>query len=564
MNVLRFQSCLLVSHKEKRARKIPFHPRATVLRGPNDTGKSSIVKSLYQALGADPAEEHKRWKKADVCSLLTFTLNGSIYHAYRRGKMYGLFHGNELIGRYTSVTEGLGPALANLLNFQLRLPDREGLMVTPPPAYMFLPFYCDQDKGWTDTWASFARLGQFRDWRKEVVSYHTGIRSSRYYEAMEVRARAQNDAVNPTAERTALMQMLAKQPSAPDIDSEIDPSVFKREIEELLAKHNSLSQQREAYKRKISELNARRIQLQAQKEILEKVRAELDADYNYSVAALPEETVECPTCGQVHENTFVERFSIAQDEAKTTDFIGEVSIELSQVLQLIENERAAFGQLTSETLKLQELLSKRHQDVTFHDIVKREGEKEYRHRVIARIDELDKIVAALDRVIIEANKAMKAAESAERRAEVLERYTFLMASYSRTLQADSLGEDDFGNIYFKIRETGSDRPRAILAYMFAILDLIQDGNNTPDCPIILDSPKQQDQDNANHALMLEFIRDRRPEGSQLILCLVDDNSVDFGGDVIELTEKLWVLSADDYVQLAKAIAPYESEVFRVA
>jgi hypothetical protein len=380
---------------------------------------------------------------------------------------------------------------------------------------------------------------------------------------MEARARAQNDAVNPTAERTALSQMLAKQLPAQDIESEIDVAVFKREIEELLAKHNALSQQREAYKRKLSELNARRIQLQAQKEILEKVRSELNADYNYTVAALPEDTVECPTCGQVHENSFAERFSIAQDEAKTTDFIAEVSSELSEILQTIENERGAFGELTRETQKLQELLSKKHQDVTFNDIVKREGEKEYRHRVIARIDELDKIIGALDRVIEEANKAMKAAESPERRAEILDRYKFLMASYSRKLKADSLDEDDYANIYFKIRETGSDRPRAILAYMFAILDLIQSSNNTPDCPIILDSPKQQDQDDVNHALMLEFIRDQRPKGSQLILCLVDDNGVDFGGEVVQLTEKLWVLNADDYVQLAKAIAPYENEVFRV-
>lgn len=563
MSVLRFQSCLLVSHKERRARRISFHPQATVLRGLNDTGKSSIVKSLYQALGADPAEEDKRWKKAAVCSLLTFTLDGSAYHAYRRGKMYGLFRGNTLIGRFSSVTEGLGPALAALLNFQLKLPDRQGLMVTPPPAYMFLPFYCDQDKGWTDTWASFDRLGQFKDWRKEVVSYHAGIRSSRYYEAMEARARAQNEAVNPTAERAALTQMIAKQPPAQDIDSEIDPAVFKREVEELLAKHNALSQQREVYRRKLSELNARRIQLQAQKEILEKVRSELNADYNYTVASLPDDTVECPTCGQVHENSFAERFAIAQDEAKTTDFIAEVSGELSEILQAIENERTTFGELTSEAQKLQELLSKRHQDVTFNDIVKREGEKEYRHRVIARIDKLDKIIGALDRAIDEASKDMRAAESPERRAEILDRYKFLMASYSRRLKADSLDEGDYANIYFKIRETGSDRPRAVLAYMFAILDLIQNGTNTPNCPIILDSPKQQDQDDANHALMLEFIRDQRPKGSQLILCLVDDNNVDFGGEVIELTEKLWVLNADDYLQLASAIRPYENEVFRV-
>src|SRR5687767_11737533 len=129
MSDLRFQSCLLVSHKERRARRIVFHPTATVLKGSNDTGKSSIVKSLYQTLGADPAEQHPRWKAASVVSLLTFTLEGETFHAYRKGGTYALFRDTDLLGVYRSVTNELGPTLAELLDFQLKLPDRNGQMV---------------------------------------------------------------------------------------------------------------------------------------------------------------------------------------------------------------------------------------------------------------------------------------------------------------------------------------------------------------------------------------------------------------------------------------------------
>jgi hypothetical protein len=81
-----------------------------------------------------------------------------------------------------------------------------------------------------------------------------------------------------------------------------------------------------------------------------------------------------------------------------------------------------------------------------------------------------------------------------------------------------------------------------------MLGLIRRGENTPDCPIIIDSPNQQDQDDVNHALMLEFIRDHRPNNTQLLLCLVDDCGMDFGGSVLMLQDKDYVLRQEDYVQ----------------
>lgn len=44
---------LLISLKEKRAKKIAFHPRVTLLKGVNSTGKSSLIKSIYGSLGGD-------------------------------------------------------------------------------------------------------------------------------------------------------------------------------------------------------------------------------------------------------------------------------------------------------------------------------------------------------------------------------------------------------------------------------------------------------------------------------------------------------------------------------
>jgi hypothetical protein len=64
---------------------------------------------------------------------------------------------------FTSVTKGLGPWLAQLLKFGIKLTDNQGELITPPPAYLLLPYYFDQDASWTDNWRGFTRLQQIKN-----------------------------------------------------------------------------------------------------------------------------------------------------------------------------------------------------------------------------------------------------------------------------------------------------------------------------------------------------------------------------------------------------------------
>ena len=53
--------------------------------------------------------------------------------------------------------------------------------------------------------------------------------------------------------------------------------------------------------------------------------------------------------------------------------------------------------------------------------------------------------------------------------------------------------------------------RGLLAYYYSILHLMKEHSTAAFCPIIIDSPNQQDQDFVNLKKMLGFIRDKRPE-----------------------------------------------------
>ena len=110
----------------------------------------------------------------------------------------------------------------------------------------------------------------------------------------------------------------------------------------------------------------------------------------------------------------------------------------------------------------------------------------------------------------------------------------------------TMSEKSYKKITSKIEETGSGKPRALLAYYYSILEVMKQYSTSIFCPIIIDSPNQQDQEKANIDKMLNFIISNKPLGSQLILGLVEMDDLEFEGETIVLSEKHSLLQKDDY------------------
>ena len=93
---------LLISHKEKKARRIQFDRRRTLIHGKNHTGKSSLIKSIYHTFGAEPLINPK-FQNANTTALVKFEINGLEYEILRTGKLFAIFNGyGELISKFDS------------------------------------------------------------------------------------------------------------------------------------------------------------------------------------------------------------------------------------------------------------------------------------------------------------------------------------------------------------------------------------------------------------------------------------------------------------------------------
>ena len=550
---------ILVSHLERRARRLSFHPQVTVIKGPNDTGKSCLLKSIYRTFGAEPAKVHPKWKSAGVVSLVRFSVGDQGYSIFRGGNSFSLFSEDDShIGTYSKVTSQLAPQIAQLFDFNLVLPDRQGATTVLPPAFLFLPYYVDQDVSWGNNWSSFVNLGQFPRWKKDLVYYHTGIRSNEYYQIRQKIRGLERNREEPEQRRKVLIGVRRRlERTLANARFDIDVTAYRAEIDRLLRECEALKKKEESYKQKMIELDTERIRLQAQRDIVDLTRRELRADYDFALDRLEDDEVECPTCGTVHSNSFKERFAIAQDEERCVGLLVELRDAIAANATDLAKQRSRLDEASADIESIEAILAEKQGDVTLKTLIENEGKKQLGRSLDRELESLTAAITAIDQQLADARSRLKTVDSPERRNEILGFYRNQMRRNLHQLAVNTLAEESYKQIDCTIRESGSDLPRALLAYYFSILKTVRAFGTSAFCPIVIDSPNTQDQDVTNYEGMLTLIKEQRPKDGQLVLGLVDDCDIDFGGTVVDMQERNYALSESQYSEARELIRRFE-------
>jgi len=261
------------------------------------------------------------------------------------------------------------------------------------------------------------------------------------------------------------------------------------------------------------------------------------------------------------EDAIIERYGTAEankwlDRSELFSVVQKPDQSVSDYITEIQKKQESFGVISPRLKEITDVLELKQGEVKLKDVLRSEGKKEVRGVLRGELNELNQQIGAVDAEIEAADDAMKEYTSRKRMREIKDYYFGRMSLYLQMLHVKELAEDSYKEVHCVIKETGSDLPRALLAFYFAVLRTIEKYSTTTLCPIVIDSPKQQDQDQDNWRRILEFIRDNRPPESQLILGLVDDLGIDLGGDVIELTEERQLLDRSEYDDVSRRMRPF--------
>jgi len=557
-----FREILILSRMEKKGRRLIFHPKRTIILGKNDTGKSSLIKSIYSALGASAGKENTKWKSIQPVILLKFSISGLNYSILKDGSIYSIFDKDDrLINSYDSVTNGLGPYLANIFNFRVKLPDQKGKIITPPPAYCFLPYYIDQDVSWQKPWESFKNLGQVRGYKKPMIEYHTGLRPDDFYETKSQMEAYQQQIDELDRERKLSRKLLERIKNKLSEDTfDIDIETFQEEVKELLVQCGVLKQHQEQYKRRLLDLYNTKVNLESQIIIANKAVNELGKDYSYALVS--DDDVECPTCGAHYENSFSERFDIAVDERKTAELLDELQSELLLIKAKIEQMEGQFNNASKEIERIEVILEEKKGEIRLKDIIEKEGKRELNGIFQKDIEDIEEEIQENILEKIRLTDRLSQLEDKTRKENIRSFYRAKMQKNLHDLDVTNLYEKDYSDLTKSINNTGSAGARMLVAYYFAIFQVMAKYKTGISCPIVIDSPNQQAQDEGHIERIYTFIRDNQPDDSQMILGLEELYNVNFDGKIIELNEKYSLLSEDEFDEVFSVMGHFINQSYR--
>jgi hypothetical protein len=557
MTSLVFKEVLILSKVEKKARKETFDSKINLITGENDVGKSTLIKSLYHTLGADvPGLQNARWKKAHPIYCVRFELRGVDYTVIRDERYFGVFDADgKLLGKFAGISgkRGISQFLNPRLDFRVELERAEdGKLGAAGPAFFFLPFYVDQDEGWTKSWASFNGLQQFNKYRKSMLEYHLGVRSQSYYDARRRQVELIDEKTIVSAEIATLntvRESYQKRKAHRQID--LDPSVFRKEAEELVDRYNEIYGRQQSVGQELKDVRNERHSIENEIAVLQQAIRELDADYVYAEDPATSDPVLCPTCGTGIANSIVERFGILDD----IDLCYDLTDQRRKKLLDLQDQQTAielrYQVVTAELAPLEEILKRTREKVTFAEFVAAEGMKEILTSLSQDINDLaareEEIWASLTKL----DEDLKL--DSKRKREINEYYQARMKEFLGKLNVNVLSTDDYKTFdrQIKVNALGSDLPRSLLAQQLAYLHTMKVFNPATICPLVIDSPLQQEQDRHNAGAIFNFIFSRVLPEQQLILGTLHFDEVPKelippGAKRIHLTEELHLLREDEY------------------
>ncbi|WP_185208013.1 hypothetical protein [Chryseobacterium sp. C3] len=552
MKRLIFEEIQILSYREKKAIKIQFSPKKTIIKGANQVGKSSLLKSIYYTLGATPTVLNRNWLKAEPITYLKFKVDGQSFNVLRYDKSrYAVV--NELDEVIPHTFKSLSIFLNEIFNFNLLLSNRKGEGENPPSPYLFLPFYIDQDKSWNDSWNTFSGLGQYSSWKKPVTEYHAGIKGNKFYQTKTDLDSTRIELSETKNEINTLNKILGGIREKLNNESfNVTAEDFSTEVSELLTECETLKTEQNKLKLKLTDLYNHKSILDSRIAIIENAIHEAKADYKYALNYI-DEVVDCPMCGAHYENNFNERFSIAEDEEKLQELLTELRIEVLKVNDEIAKHDKSFVETKIDFEKIEQLLNSKKEEVKLIDLIENEGKrkvneifKNEKNLIYQKIGNARTRFELLEKELKEINK-----ENENRKKRIMLLYRTKLRDFLEELNVnpDKISETFFNRIDNKINEQGSNLPRALLAYYFAFLHVMNLYSTSTFCPIVIDSPKQQEQDEENTKAIMNFINNNQPDNSQVILGLVDDIDTDvLEGYTIVLEDDKYSLLKESYFE----------------
>jgi len=560
MKNFQFNRLFLLSETSRKARIVRFEVNSNAIVGTNHTGKSTISRSLFFAFGCNVRPFGNEWDKNAVTAV-EFQIEDTAFTMLRSGGNFSLFDAAGSVIWVVSDESELREKMSDLLDFGLVLTANQTNEVRKArPAFFFVPFYIDQDGSWDAPWRTFQSLGEFRQWDVPTIDLALGIRSSEYWRKFGQLSERKHELENARTEQrvlTGTRDKLAKQ--FPSVPWHLDAISFRRELREFEAHASDLAIRQDALMGRVAEATATRDSLLAQVQLAEDALLSHSEDMQFLESFRVGASIECPTCGTEHINSFSERLKLEAEADELRQLRQSLVTRVRKAEKNLEEAQLDMFRVHDKAQRLDNYLDTEKNQIKLRDIIDRAGVDRAFSLIDSQNSEVDNSVVNLMKSIEALQTSLAGLEDKKHARKVKEYFNSCYSNFAAQLEVPASLSKRSGPVSRKPQQGGSGGPRAVLAYYFALSHTAAKYSKGIIPPLVIDSPHQKAQDEINRPIVTEFIFRNRVPGQQLIVGIEEDlpASIKLGNNdsATRLTEKFNLLREEDYLSAYICIQP---------
>ena len=501
-----------------------------------DRGKSVLLRSLYHVMGAD-AHFDKKWKNEDKVYLLEFLVDNKKYFIYRHRKLFKVFNNLIQILFQTSSRTELSEFLGEIWSFEIFLPNRntEKLEIAPP-AYTYVMNFLDQDYYDGTNFNSFKSLGQYQNFKPDVIYSQFGIYDKNYFERVKSkqnlfeRINESKDSYKKANEMKRKVSNLLENVVVPENLQELE-----RELSIRSKEYNDILNSMNAFRYKLTNLRNEKYELEIALNQIERFKNNKEKEIKFIL-----ETDICPECHSILNDTTdlrSKRYNSIEDSLYISDSIYEDIEKISKAIFQIES---SYREFSNRLESYKKNINSAQEEIKNYTSYMGLNEL-YNSLNLELFNELQLQEELKDRI---ENIEEELKKVSEIKADINKKYYEMVDRQVLRFGLNELDESQYKAINRVFCASGSNKPISTVIWYFIL-------NNIKTCfnkkslklPMVLDSPKNAEMDYDKEQALIEYILENSSNYTQLIFSSIGFERTKF---IFEGEIKILGLNNDKY------------------
>lgn len=566
MKRLLLKMLIVISRSEQSSLEVPFKKGLNIILGGNKTGKSSLIKSIFTALGCDCSKIEKDWKNLISTYLLYFEYGDEQYCVLRCGKEFSIM--KEEKNNYTCVinTEKFQLFCDKLMEiFEVNMQcvisnNSEIINVTTPLLFRFQ--YIDQDDGWSDIGNEFKNVRYIKDWKGDTNKFITGYLNNDYYKLKAKKIQLSNDKEEKLKELksnemfvNSISHDLKKKSQLENLNQLNTVDDVQKKLIKLRNDTDDLRKKEYSIKEKMIKLDNNIFMKKIELNNIYKNIEETQKDISFAMEQ--DEEIICPICGTKHKNSLNEQLNLSaglENSEKLRNILEDKINDFKEQLMNFNNE---YEDIKNKILKNEELIKDSKEMLSYEELYKNKGKYELYNKCKQELVKIESKYKNLIGEIGALDEQIKEIKSKKRKNEITMQLKDKCKTFAEKINLPST-YIKFRDLVQVIDHTGSETPRLVYMYQSALYLYNLERGGNPFNFYVIDTPNQQGQDEDNLECIFKSMELLLSNKGQVIVGTERKTGLEEkANNIINLSTKRKCLNSEKYNEHINQLQSYQ-------